>query len=100
MMLLCLSSVRWRSVLEESEESAGEVAFEAADGLAAGLAFADPAFDVGDRGRIDSASGDEDLVEGAVELAVSAAVESVADRLAGGGGDRGGAGEAGERGRF
>ena len=38
----------------------------------------------------------DDLVEGAVELAVAAAVEAVADGLAGGGGDRGGAGEAGE----
>src|SRR3954451_10822639 len=56
-MLLCLSSRRWRSVLEEPVEVAGEVAFEAAVGLAAGFAFADPAFDVRDRGRMDSASG-------------------------------------------
>lgn len=37
-------------------------------------------------------------MEGAVELAVAAAIESVADRLAGAGGDRGGAGESGEGG--
>ena len=47
---------------------------------------------------MDSSSGDEDLVEGAVELSVAAAVEAVADRLSGGGGDRGDAGEPGERG--
>ena len=80
-MLLCLSSVGWGSVLEESVEAAGEVAFEAAVGLAACFAFADAAFDVGDRGFVDSSAGDEDLVECAVELAVAAAVEAVADRL-------------------
>ena len=37
-------------------------------------------------------------MEGAVEFAVAAAVEAVADRLAGGGGDRCGAGEPGEGG--
>jgi hypothetical protein len=45
-----------------------------------------------------SAPGEDDLVEGAVELAVAASVESVPDRLAGGGGDRSGAGEASESG--
>jgi hypothetical protein len=37
-------------------------------------------------------------VQGAVELAVAAAVQAVADDLSGGGGDRGGAGERGEGG--
>ena len=37
-------------------------------------------------------------MQGPVELAVAAAVEAVADRLSGGGGDRGDAGEPGERG--
>jgi hypothetical protein len=70
-MLLCLSSVGWRSVLEEPVEAAGEVAFEAAVGFAACFAFADPVFDVGDRWLVDSTSGHEDLVEGSVELSVA-----------------------------
>jgi hypothetical protein len=41
-------------------------------------------------------SCDEDHVQCAVEFAVAAAVEPVADGLAGGGGDRGCAGESGE----
>src|SRR6266536_5716203 len=44
------------------------------------------------------ASSDEDHVQRPVEPAVAAAVESVADRLTGGGGDRGAAGESRERG--
>ena len=96
-MLLCLSSRRWW-VLEESVEVAGEVALEAAGGLAAALSFLDSALDVVDGWSVHSASGEDDLVEGAVELSVAAAVEPVADRLAGGGRDRGGAGEPGEGG--
>ena len=49
-------------------------------------------------GGCDAFSGDEDHVQCAVEFAVAAAVEAVADRLAGGGGDRCGAGEPGEGG--
>ena len=45
-----------------------------------------------------SAAGEHDRVQGAVELAVAAAVEAVADGLAGAAGDRGCAGEARERG--
>ena len=41
-MLLCLSTCR-RCCLQLSEEGAGEVAFEAADGVAAGFAFAEAA---------------------------------------------------------
>ena len=44
------------------------------------------------------ASAGEDLVEGAVELAIAAGVEAVTDGLTGGGRDRGGAGETGEGG--
>jgi hypothetical protein len=96
-MLLCSSSRRWR-VFEESVEVAGEVALEAAGGLAAALSFSDSTLDVVDRRLVGSASGEDDLVEGPVELSVAAAVEPVADRLAGGGRDRGGAGEPGEGG--
>ena len=77
---------------------AGKVALEAAGGFAAGLAFLGSAFDVGDGCGVPAAACDDDLVEGAVEFAVAAAVESVTDGLAGGGGDWGGAGEAGEGG--
>jgi hypothetical protein len=96
-MLLCLSSRRWW-VLEESVEVAREVALEAAGGLAAALSFADATLDVVDGRSVHSASGEDDLVECAVELSVAAAVESVADRLARRGWDRGGAGEPGEGG--
>ena len=65
-------------------------------GFAAGLSFHGSSFDVGDRGWVHASAGDDDLVECAVELSVAAAVEAVADCLAGGGGDGGGAGEAGE----
>jgi hypothetical protein len=77
---------------------AGEVAFEAADGFAACFAFAGSAVEVGNRGGVAVAADHDDRVERTVELAVAAAVEPVADRLAGGGGDGCGAGESGEGG--
>jgi hypothetical protein len=77
---------------------AGEEAFEAADGFAEGFAFADSPVDVGVCGLVAFAAVDDDGVEGSVELAVAAAVEAVADGLAGAGGYRWGAGEAGEGG--
>ena len=54
------------------------------------------ALDVVDRRCVYAASGEDDLVQCAIELPVAAAVEPVADCLAGRGGDRGGAREAGE----
>ena len=95
-MLLCLSS-RSRRVLEEPVEVAGEVALEATGCFASGLPFLGSPVDVVDCRLVPAASGDDDLVEGAVEFAVAASVEAVADGLAGGGGDRCGAGEARER---
>ena len=80
-MLRCLSSRHWR-VLEEPEEVAGEVALEAAGCFAAALAFLDATLDVGDRRSVRTASGDEDHVQRAIEPAVAAAIEAVADRLA------------------
>src|SRR5436189_6366337 len=94
-MLLCLSSRR-RRVFEEAVEVSGEVALEAAGGLAAAFPFLDSTFDVVDGRSVRSASGNDDLVGCAVELSVAAAVEPVADRLAGRGRDRGGAGESRE----
>jgi len=49
-------------------------------------------------GWVEACTGDQDQVERAVEFAVAWAVEAVADCLAWGGGDRGGAGEACEGG--
>src|SRR3989442_13556462 len=89
-MLLCLSSRQWR-VFEEPVEVSGEVALEAAGGLAAAFPFLDSTLDVVDRRSVHSASGNDDLVKCSVELSVAAAVEPVADRLAGRGGGRGGA---------
>src|SRR6266571_5223152 len=94
-MLLCLSS-RQRRVFEEPVEVSGEVTLEAAGGLAAAFPFLDSTLDVVDGRSVCSASGNDDLVEGSVELSIVAAVEPVADRLAGRSRDRGGAGEPGE----
>src|SRR6266545_1470173 len=65
--------------------------------FAAALPFLDASVDVGDRRRVCATSGDEDHVQRAVESAVAASVEAVADRLSGGGGDRGAASEPRER---
>jgi hypothetical protein len=51
------------------------LAFEAAERFAAALALALLAFEVGARGCVHAPLGDRDPVEGAVELAVAAAVE-------------------------
>ena len=59
-------------------DGSGELSFEAADGFASCLAFGLFAFQVGACGWVDAALGDGDAVEGAVELAVAAAVEAVA----------------------
>ena len=77
---------------------AGEVALEQAGGVAAGLAFGDASGDVVLGRWVVLAAVEDDGVEGAVELAVAAAAESVPGRLAARGGDRGDAGEAGEGG--
>jgi hypothetical protein len=87
-----------RACLEHAEEVAGEVALEATDRLAHAFALAGLALDVADRRRVVLAAADDDRVQRAVELPVAAGVESVAADAAGGGRDRGGAGEAGEGG--
>src|SRR6266516_1699804 len=93
-MLLCLSSRRRQSLFEESVEVAGEVALEATVCFASCLAFLQASFDVGDRGGVGAVACDEDHVQCAVEFAVAASVEPVADCLPGGGGDRCCAGES------
>ncbi len=77
---------------------AGEVALEQAGGVAAAFAFRDATGDVGLGRWIVLASVQHDRVEGAVELAIAAAAETVPLRLAAGGGDGCDAGEAGEGG--
>ncbi len=68
--------------LEEMPGAAGEVAFEAADRFAGGLAFGLPALDVVAGLRVAAGAGDGDAVQGGVDLAVAAAVEAVAVGLA------------------
>jgi len=72
------------------------LAFEAAEGFAAGLAFGLFALEVGLRWWVDAALGYGDAVQGAVELAVAAAVEAVALVFAGAGVEWCDAGMAGE----
>ena len=73
-MLLCQDGL----VSEGGVDGSGELSFEAADRFAAALAFGLLAFQIGPCGWVDAALGDRDAVEGAVELAVAAAVEAVA----------------------
>ena len=70
--------------------------FEAADRLAAALALALLALQVGTRRCVHAALGDRDPVQGAVELAVATAVEAVAAVFARAGLERGDAGVAGK----
>ena len=84
--------------LEEAVQASGEVPFEAASDLL--VAFCLRLF-VGRRSVwfwVVAEAGERDRVEGAIELAVAAAVEPVADCLAGGGSVRCGAGQGSEGG--
>ena len=72
-LLLCQGGARFECV----EDGADEESFEAADRFAAALAFALFAFEVGARGGVVARLCGCDPVEGGVELAVAAAVESV-----------------------
>jgi hypothetical protein len=75
------------------------VAFECAHCFAFGLSLADAAVEVGARLGLVLGAGERDGVAGVVDLAVAAAVEPVADGLAGGGWQGRGSVAAGE-GRF
>ena len=68
-------------VVEYAVEVAGEVALEQPDGFALGFAFGDASGDVVLGCRVVVASVQDDGVQGAVELAVAAAAEALADRL-------------------
>jgi hypothetical protein len=87
---------RHLSDVEQPPDAAGEVTFEAADGFELGLAFGVFAIQVGTGLGVSPGTRKRDDVDRAVELAVSAAVQPVALSVAAGGGDRGGAGVAGE----
>ena len=92
MLLLCQE----RLLFERGVDSARELSFEAAECFAPALPLALLALEVGTRGRVDTALGNRDPVQGAVELAVAAAVEPVAPVFAGAGFERCDAGVAGE----
>ena len=66
---------------EDAVEVAGDIAFEAALDLAGCLAIGGAARGVGAGGGVVLEAGENDGVERAVEVAVAAAVEAVADRL-------------------
>ena len=79
-------------------DAAGEVAFEAAHRFEPGLAFGAFASDVVLGLGVASGAGERDAVDGGVELAVAAAIETVAVRLARADRDRRDAGRASQLG--
>src|SRR4051794_14477247 len=91
----CLSS---GAGLHDPVEGAGEVALEAAGGLARGFAFGGAAGDVVAGGLVHAAAGHRDGVQSGVGGAVAAAVEAVAGGAAAAGGDGVDAAEGGEGG--
>src|SRR5437588_10850501 len=91
-LLQCQGGTRFQCV----EDDACELAFEAAECFASALPLALLALEVSASGWVDARLRDSDSVQGAVELAVAAAVEPVAPVLAGAGFERGDAGVAGK----
>src|SRR5262245_30568419 len=105
-MLLCMSSsfrkiVLWSGGRFRAEQNpvelASDVPFEAADDLFLGLAVLGPAFDVVAGARVVGHPGQRDDVQGAVGLAVAAAVEPVPGGFAAGGRDRANPAQSRER---
>ena len=82
--------------LDASVEASGECAFEGAADVAVGLAFGGASGLVGAGFWVAAHPGDGDGVQGAVEVAVAAAVESVTGALAAAGFERRDAGQGGE----
>ena len=82
-----------RGGIETAVELPGDVALEAAAEFGIGLAFCAAPGDVGPGSLACAPASQEDVVQGAVEVAVAAAVEPVTDDAAAAGGDRAGAGE-------
>jgi hypothetical protein len=85
--------------LQESPDVAGEVAFEAADGFAGGLAFGAAAGDVVLGLGVAARASDDHAVKRGVDLAVAALVEALATGVARAGGDRRDAGGTRQLGR-
>ena len=85
-----------REALELAEELSGDVALQAALDLADALAFGEAALHVALGGRVLAHADEHDGVQGAVELAVTAAVQAMTDDGARGRFDRCDAGEPGE----
>ena len=77
MLLLCQGGARFQGV----EDDACELSFEAAECFASALPLALLALEVSASGWLDARLRDRDSVQGAVELAVAAAVEPVAPVL-------------------
>jgi hypothetical protein len=77
-LLLCQGGARFQRVEDDTDEES----FEAAECFAAALAFAAFALEVVARRCVVARLRDRDPVERGVELAVAAAVEPVALRLA------------------
>ena len=94
--LLCWVNVG--VVLEESVKLAGDIADQAASDLAVGLAIGAASLRVGAGRRVMAQPGQDNHVQGLVELPVPGAVESNPDPLARGGGDRRRAAQHGEGG--
>ena len=98
-MLLCQARLRgsrargrWFQVAECAVDSAGEVAFEAAERFAAAFSFGLFTLEVGAGRRMMASLGDRDPVQRAVELTVAGAVQAVALLTAAGSVERGGSG--------
>jgi hypothetical protein len=82
--------------LEESVELAGDVADQAASDLAVGLSLGAAPLGVGAGGWVVAQPGQDDQVQGLVELTIPGPVEPHAHRLAAGGRDGGGTAQHGE----
>src|SRR5947207_8720861 len=99
--LVCLRR-GWHSLAAGAAEGvvdlAGDVALEAADDLFPGLALGGAPGRVGLGARVVGQAGHGDRPQRGVGLPVAAAVEPVAELLAGGGIDRAGAAQRGEAG--
>jgi hypothetical protein len=95
---MLLWSVKYPLLIEQTEESASQVALEAAADLAIALALLATVGHVGQRLRVVQHAAEGDRVQGSVELAVAAPVEAVTDDLARGSFDGCHASQAGESG--
>src|SRR6187200_693319 len=85
----------WSGLCDDLVDLAGDVAFQAAQGLTAGLAFGDAPGKVGAGLWIPAQTRQRDAIQRSVGLPVAAAVQAQAGGLAGGHLDRAGAAQRG-----